>query len=241
MVRGSHTHHALPRRCQIPYVLTTSKGTILAFAEARKPTCSDYTWTDLVMKRSTDGGNTWSDLVVVCGGTIGTCGTMQAAWVTPCCWLQVYSNSTLENPIVIGNAAPVQDRTTGRIWFPFCRNNSDVRKVVGRWGVSRASVTSHRLSLLQVLLSYSDDDGLSWAPPVNISSSVVRPGWNWVGLGPPGAIQLQSGRLLIPAYHAPVHWLDGTFTHPHTIYRHARPRCLHRPRDALALTHATPP
>jgi len=109
---------------------------------------------------------------------------------------QVYSNSTAEAPVVIGNAAPIQDRDTGRIVLPFCRNNS------------------------QVLLSFSDDDGLTWTHPRNITSSVVQHGWNWVGLGPPSGIQLASGRLLVPAYHGPFHWDDGTFTHPHTIYRY---------------------
>lgn len=52
-------------RNQIPYILTTFNGTLLAFAEARKPTCSDYTWTDLVMKRSLDGGHSWSPLQLV--------------------------------------------------------------------------------------------------------------------------------------------------------------------------------
>lgn len=52
-------------RKQIPYILTTFNGTLLAFAEARKPTCSDYTWTDLVMKRSLDGGHSWSPLQLV--------------------------------------------------------------------------------------------------------------------------------------------------------------------------------
>ena len=41
---------------------------------------------------------------------------------------------------VIGNAAPVQDRASGRVVVPFCRNNS------------------------QVFLTYSDDSGASWAP-----------------------------------------------------------------------------
>jgi hypothetical protein len=37
---------------KIPSLLVTSNGTLLAFGEARKSTCSDYAWTDIVTKRS---------------------------------------------------------------------------------------------------------------------------------------------------------------------------------------------
>ncbi len=49
---------------------------------------------------------------------------------------------------VIGNAGPVQ-LPSGRILLPFCRNNHDT------------------------LLSYSDDDGVSWATPTNFTASVM--------------------------------------------------------------------
>ncbi len=51
----------------------------------------DYTWTDLVYKRSTDGGVTWSNMTIL------------------------YSNSTSDEYNVVGNAAVVQDRSTGRL------------------------------------------------------------------------------------------------------------------------------
>eukprot|EP00042_Codosiga_hollandica_P042198 m.384266 g.384266 ORF g.384266 m.384266 type:complete len:242 (-) comp56269_c0_seq7:873-1598(-) len=77
---------------KIPVLLTTQNGTLIAMGEARKPDCSDYTWTDLVIKRSTDGGATWSPLEIF------------------------YSNSTEGDSNVIGNAAIVQDRQTGTIF-----------------------------------------------------------------------------------------------------------------------------
>ncbi|WP_058042535.1 sialidase family protein [Streptomyces roseifaciens] len=50
---------------RIPALATTARGTVLAFAEGRKGDCSDATDIDVVVKRSADGGRTWSPLQVV--------------------------------------------------------------------------------------------------------------------------------------------------------------------------------
>ena len=92
---------------KIPTLIALASGTLIAFGEGRKHSCSDFTWTDLVFKRSFNNGATWSPLRIL------------------------YSNSTNKSSpevsVVIGNAAPVQDRNTGRIVLPFCRNNLQVR------------------------------------------------------------------------------------------------------------------
>jgi sialidase-1 len=59
---------------RIPSVITTPKGTVLAFAEARKNDCSDAGDIDLVVKRSSDGGKTWGALEVVWNDSTNTCG-----------------------------------------------------------------------------------------------------------------------------------------------------------------------
>ena len=59
---------------RIPSVITTAKGTVLAFAEARKNDCSDAGDIDLVVKRSADGGKTWGALEVVWNDSTNTCG-----------------------------------------------------------------------------------------------------------------------------------------------------------------------
>lgn len=74
---------------RIPAVVTTNQGTLLAFAEGRKNGCNDTGDIDLVMKRSKDGGNTWSQLQVIWDDAANTC----------------------------GNPAPVVDRTTGDIFL----------------------------------------------------------------------------------------------------------------------------
>lgn len=139
---------------KIPVLVRTQNRTLLAIAEARKFTCSDFAWTDLVIKSSHDNGLTWSAMRVI----------------------RTESGPGLPHT-VIGNAAPVQLARTGRILLPHTRNNSDV------W------------------ITHSDDDGETWSEPVEIKNG-TRPGWKWVGTGPPASIQLRSGRIIVPSYHS---------------------------------------
>jgi len=91
---GYHTY-------RIPALIVTSKGALLAFCEGRKTSRNDDGDIDLMLRRSTDGGKTWSDQTVVYeeGGTA---------------------------TITIGNPCPIVDEATGAIWLPFCRNNRAV-------------------------------------------------------------------------------------------------------------------
>src|SRR5437762_2156209 len=45
---------------RIPGIVVTSKGTLLAYCEARKSDKGDWGAIDLLLRRSTDGGKTWS-------------------------------------------------------------------------------------------------------------------------------------------------------------------------------------
>jgi len=76
--------------------------------------------------------------------------------------------------ITIGNPCPVVDRTTGIVWLAFCRNND------------------------RVFITRSDDDGVTWPHPVEITQYVKKPEWGWYATGPGHGIQLSSGRLLFP-------------------------------------------
>lgn len=59
---------------RIPAMVTTNSGTILAFAEARGQNCGDAGDIDLVLKRSFDGGNTWTALQIIWSDSTNTCG-----------------------------------------------------------------------------------------------------------------------------------------------------------------------
>lgn len=157
---------------KIPYLYRTVSNILIALAEGRgkdgREACDDFSGTDLVYKRSFDGGLTWSPLAVL------------------------VTNSSAEEANIIGNAAPVQDTTTGILWMPFCRNNEEV------------------------YITFSENDGSSWAEPRSMPHLVLGD-WKWVGIGPPGGIQLSSGRLLLPAYHTSLWKGDGCASHGHTI------------------------
>jgi sialidase-1 len=81
---------------------------------------------------------------------------------------------------------PVVDRTTGAISLVFCKNNQ------------------------QLFVTRSTDEGATWTDPVEITRQVKDPAWHYMGSGPGHAIQLKSGRLLIPAWGdttpGPVTW-----------------------------------
>jgi sialidase-1 len=79
---------------RIPSILVTPKGTLLAFAEGRKRSRSDSGDIDLVLRRSSDGGATWTPLRVLWDDGPNTC----------------------------GNPCPVADRSTGTVWLLLTHN-----------------------------------------------------------------------------------------------------------------------
>ena len=83
--------------------------------------------------------------------------------------------------ITIGNPCPVVDAETGAIRMLFCRENVDV------------------------LVTSSTDDGLTWSGPIDITRDVKEEAWTWYATGPGVGIQLRNGarkgRLLIPCDH----------------------------------------
>ncbi|UUZ97351.1 glycoside hydrolase [Paenibacillus sp. P25] len=99
----------------------------------------------------------------------------------------------------IGNPCPVQDRETGTIWLVLCRNAEDGHE---------KDILAGKASR-DVLVMRSDDDGATWSEPADITADVKRPDWTWYAAGPCHAIQLQSGRLLVPCNHAVLDRAEG--------------------------------
>ena len=98
--RGGEGGYAAYR---IPALIRSPGGTLLAFCEARKTGASDQGDIDLVLRRSTDDGRTWTPSVVLHeeGG---------------------------DAPITIGNPCPIavpdaDDPAAGVVRLLFCRNN----------------------------------------------------------------------------------------------------------------------
>lgn len=58
---------------RIPSIIQTNKGTLLAFAEGREGNCRDNYDVNIVMKKSFDEGETWSDLQLIWEDSSNTC------------------------------------------------------------------------------------------------------------------------------------------------------------------------
>ncbi|WP_406695560.1 sialidase family protein [Singulisphaera sp. Ch08] len=98
-----------------------------------------------------------------------------------------------DGPHTMGNPCPVVDRETGTIWMLMTRNNGQDKEPQILDGSSRESRS--------VWVMKSSDEGLSWSPPVEITKQVKPPDWTWYATGPGVAIQLESGRIVVPCDH----------------------------------------
>jgi len=155
---------------RIPSLLATQSGTLLAFVEGRRNSQRDYGDIDVLMRRSVDGGRTWSEPRRVADMGSDTC----------------------------GNPTAVEDRDTGTIWLAVCWNLAEDWEYDVVLGESRDT--------RRVFILCSDDDGLTWSPPREITDRVKTPEMRWYGAGPGTGIQLERGlhrgRLIIPCDHS---------------------------------------
>ena len=185
---GSYPQFRIP-------VLARAGHALLAFAEAR-PTIHDHGRIDLVMRRSLNGGRTWSELQVIVRSPTG-------------------AHDAQSN----GNPVPIYlpYASGGVLLLLFCSNAASITEDAIRAGVGGAG---RRVWLLR---SY-DIDGQalpSWTEPVELTAQVKWPEWTWYATGPGGAILLKNGTIAVPATHASGAGVLGSgLDHSHLLLSH---------------------
>jgi len=164
------TYHSF----RIPSLVRTKANTLIAFAEGRAANNRDYGNINLLFKRSTDNGATWSGLREVVGAGQGT-------------W---------------GNPTAVVDQTTGRIWLFLNWNPAD-HSQTGENGTTPVTAWEHRKTYLSSSgddgLTWSTPvDMTDELKPRTLANGRV---WAWDAVGPGVGIQTTTGRLVVPATH----------------------------------------
>lgn len=128
---------------------------------------------------------------------------------------------------VCGNPAPIVDRKTGRVILLSTWNDGrDHEPAIHK----RKSFDTRRVFCL-----YSDDEGLTWSKPVEITDQAKRPEWTWYATGPNHAVQLPSGRILVPCNHGNF----GSESTSHVIYSDDRGASWHIGGEAFTGNECT--
>ncbi len=159
---------------RIPAIEAAPDGTLIAFAEARKHGGADPGF-----------GKQDIDLVYKTSSDQGKT------------WSKMV---ILEDPgdgWSAANPATVVDRDTKKVWVLYLRSEP-----------GRSSVTSRpKTRDMMTFTRYSEDNGKTWSEPIDLTD-VARdmddPEWKASIIGPGGAIQTRSGRLVAPVWGSTV-------------------------------------
>lgn len=159
---------------RIPALTATPQGTLIAAFDVRHKDSGDLPGDiDVAMMRSTDNGNTWSPMQIVLDFDEHVPGSRGSG---------------------VGDPAVVVDQRTGRIIIAALWSFGD-----RAWHGSRAGLAPEETG--QLVLTTSDDEGITWSEPTNITRKIAGRGKDWRLLfqGPGNGLQLDDGTLVFAA------------------------------------------
>ncbi|MGJ8696909.1 MAG: exo-alpha-sialidase [Verrucomicrobiaceae bacterium] len=158
---------------RIPGLATTNAGTLIGVYDVRYRSGGDLPGDiDVGMSRSTDGGQTWEAMKVIMD--MGD----DPKWR--------YDG--------VGDPAILVDAKSGRIWVVGTWSHGD-----RSWHGSGQGMTPEETG--QLMLVWSDDDGVSWSKPRNITEQVKKPEWHFLLQGPGAGITMKDGTLVFAAQY----------------------------------------
>lgn len=158
---------------RIPALVQSLEGTLVAAYDVRHDHPRDLPADiDVGVSRSTDGGRSWEPMIIAMN----------------------MGNDPAHRHDGVGDPALLVDRQTGRIWLAALWSHGD-----RAWHGSGPGLEPEETG--QLVLAWSDDDGVSWSEPVNITRQVKDPSWRLLLNGPGAGITLEDGTLVFPAQY----------------------------------------
>eukprot|EP00041_Stephanoeca_diplocostata_P011805 m.195141 g.195141 ORF g.195141 m.195141 type:complete len:357 (-) comp18676_c0_seq7:3126-4196(-) len=157
---------------RIPSVVMTSNKTLIAMAEARHGSCSDSAVHEIAVRRSFDGGRTWSPVTFAVGGDTYYVGNPDAVSLGNGSVMLVYVQHSpqCEGGCGIGNGMVIS-HDHGATWgqpvniseqFGPASGSLPGPGVALRTSTGRVLVVSHHSAYQRDYVSYTDDLGATW-------------------------------------------------------------------------------
>ena len=155
---------------RIPGIVVTRSGTILAYCEARKSLQGDWGTIHIMMRRSTDGGNTWEKQRKI----VNVRGRVQQNPVA------LKQNLAKEGEITVNNPVAIADRQTGAVHFLYCVEYARCYYMASN---DEGKTFTEPVDITGTFEGFRGEYD-----------------WKVLATGPGHGIQLKNGRLLVPVW-----------------------------------------